>query len=106
MAILRFLWFLLLHDEKYKSKLSKITQDAVYIFFALLGLDLLKIIPTGTMPNEKQWEIRILGLLVIFAMWLLSFVILLSIYYKKYKTPHKLTDKELDNILKYMNLKK
>jgi hypothetical protein len=103
MSCIRFLWFLLLHEKKYKSILSKSWKVAIFLFFALLGLDLLKITPTGAMHPEKQWGIRIIGLLLIFVLWLLSFSILTFKYFKKYKNPDKLTDKELDNFLEHMN---
>lgn len=103
MGGIRFLWFLLLHEKKYKSFLSKSWKVAIFLFFALLGLDLLKITPAGAMSSEKQWGIRIIGLLLIFVSWLLSFSIHTFKYFKKYKNPDKLTDEELNNFLEHMN---
>lgn len=58
---------------------------------------------TGILESETQIKIRMIltGATIVFV--ILSLTYILHGRYRKYKQTHKLTDEELENVLKHMN---
>lgn len=100
-AIVRFLLvlkYLIFQEKAYQAKLKASLKYFGGAWLALLAFDLLKIMPTGTMPNATQWEVRKLGTILIFAAWLLSCLFLTYRFYNKNRLKGGISKKEFEKI--------
>lgn len=77
--------FVISRKEEYKRQWINLTKIVGYFFALFVGLDLLKLTKTGTMINEDQWAVRIVGVVLISATWFLSTVILTWFHARKYR---------------------
>lgn len=81
--------------QKNKKSLLFVTTTALTIGVGVWTFDLLKLVPTGTLPPLTQWQVRILLTLILVPVWLLSLLaITLASYRKQIKAE---TDKQPDN---------
>jgi hypothetical protein len=75
--------FLVSHYKKHKTALLTISGASGSAIGFLWGFDLQKLTPSGTLPSETLWEIRIVMTPVLISLYFLSLLVLTLYHYKK-----------------------
>jgi hypothetical protein len=94
--------YLLLHNSPYQKTITSLGVGTVSSWYGVWNLNYDNLVNTGKISIQTKQQIVGTAPYIIVAVALLSFLILNRYFLNKYKDPSKLSEEELNKLLKYL----
>lgn len=95
-------WYLLRHNQTSRNTMLSLAAGTVSSWYAVWNLNYDNLVTTGIISIQTKKQLIEMAPNIIFAVSLIAFLLLNRHFINKYKDPSKLSDEELDKLLKYL----
>jgi len=98
---IKMLKYLLFHNSQYRKVLYILIATTIFPLFGLLQFDFSNLVETELITQATIVTLIKTGPLILLVLFFAAFLLQNRYFINKYKDPSKLTDEELDKLLKY-----